>query len=92
MKTTMKQQFDAIKNEYNDVLLLFRVGGVYEAYYDDAKDVAMILGITLTTSSRRVDESGTEVSLAYFPFNYLDDFLPRIVRAGRRVAICDSIL
>ncbi len=83
--TPIFTQWHNIKNTYPDALLLFRVGEFYEAYYQDAKDVCNITGITLTHHAK----AGFE--MCGFPFHALDNYLPRLVRAGRRVAICDQL-
>ena len=89
--TPMMKQFSNIKAQYPDALLLFRCGDFYETYLDDAVKASKILGITLT---RRSSVSGTAASMmemAGFPFHALDTYLPKLVRAGLRVAICDQL-
>lgn len=76
----MKQYFD-IKNSHQDALLLFRCGDFYETYEDDAVSASKILGITLTKSREWK-------RLAAFPLYDLDTYLPKLIRAGRKVAIC----
>lgn len=83
MDETIKKQFDELKAEKPDVLLLFRVGDFYETYEDDAVTVSDVLGITLTK------RGGTR--MAGFPHHALDTYLPKLVRAGQRVAICDQL-
>ena len=83
----MKQYFD-IKGKHPDAILLFRVGDFYETFSQDAIDAAEILGITLT---RRANGSAQYVELAGFPHHALDTYLPKLVRAGKRVAICDQL-
>jgi len=83
----MKQYF-AIKAKYPDALLLFRVGDFYETFGEDAIKTSGILGIVLT---RRANGSGTFVELAGFPHHALDTYLPKLVKAGQRVAICDQL-
>ena len=87
-KLSILQQYRNIKEKHTDAILLFRVGDFYEAYCEDAIDVAQILGITLT---KRVNLNGKkkEIPLAGFPHHVLDTYLPKIVRAGRRVVICE---
>ena len=80
----MKQWRD-IKAQYPDALLLFRVGDFYEAYNEDAEDATKILGITLC----RRGKAG--FNFCGFPFHALDTYLPKLVRAGKRVAICDQL-
>lgn len=84
----MKQFLD-LKAKHPDAMLLFRRGDFYETYQQDAVDAADILGITLTHSNGR--GSALERSMAGFPYHALDSYLPKLIRAGRRVAICDDI-
>lgn len=86
--TPMMQQFNDIKEEYPDVVLLFRCGDFYETYMDDAVRASEILGITLT---RRSNKNADSVQMAGFPHHALDTYLPKIVRRGLRVAICDQL-
>jgi DNA mismatch repair protein MutS len=83
----MKQYFD-IKSKHPDAILLFRVGDFYEMYGDDAVTGSGILGIVQT---RRSNASSTAVAMAGFPHHALDVYLPKLVRAGKRVAICDQL-
>ncbi|MDR1369796.1 MAG: DNA mismatch repair protein MutS [Dysgonamonadaceae bacterium] len=83
----MKQYFD-IKSKHPDAILLFRVGDFYETFSEDAISASEILGITLT---RRANGAAQTVELAGFPHHALDTYLPKLVRAGRRVAICDQL-
>lgn len=83
----MKQYFE-IKSKHPDAILLFRVGDFYETFSEDAIIAAEILGITLT---RRANGSAQFVELAGFPHHALDTYLPKLVRAGKRVAICDQL-
>ncbi|WP_185154636.1 DNA mismatch repair protein MutS [Dysgonomonas sp. 511] len=83
----MKQYFE-IKGKHPDAILLFRVGDFYETFLQDAIDTSEILGITLT---RRANGSAQSVELAGFPHHALDTYLPKLVRAGKRVAICDQL-
>ncbi|MDR1090478.1 MAG: DNA mismatch repair protein MutS [Prevotella sp.] len=83
----MKQYFE-IKSKHPDAILLFRVGDFYETFSQDAIDAAEILGITLT---RRGNGTAQFVELAGFPHHALDTYLPKLVRAGKRVAICDQL-
>lgn len=87
--TPMMQQFFKFKESHPDALLLFRCGDFYETYYDDAKDANRILGITLT--NRNNGGSGDVTPMAGFPHHALDTYLPKLIRAGRRVAICDQL-
>ena len=81
------KQYDDIKAQYPDTMLLFRCGDFYECYYEDAIKASEILGISLTHR----DNKGTTCHMAGFPFHALDIYLPKLVRAGLRVAICDDI-
>ncbi|HBG40773.1 MAG TPA: DNA mismatch repair protein MutS [Porphyromonadaceae bacterium] len=83
----MKQYFE-IKEKHPDAILLFRVGDFYETFSDDAIVASEILGITLT---KRANGSAQFVELAGFPHHALDTYLPKLVRAGKRVAICDQL-
>lgn len=82
------KQFYKIKSEYPDTILLFRVGDFYETFEDDAKIASKILGITLT---KRANGAAGDVPLAGFPFHAIDSYLPKLVRAGYRVAICEQM-
>lgn len=82
------KQYYAIKEKHPDAVLLFRVGDFYETFGDDAIKTAGILGITLT---RRANGAASFVELAGFPFHALDTYLPKLVRAGQRVAICEQL-
>ena len=83
----MKQYFD-IKSKHPDAILLFRVGDFYEMYGEDAVAGADILGIVQT---KRANGAAQYVEMAGFPHHALDTYLPKLVRAGRRVAICDQL-
>lgn len=82
------KQYNAIKTRYPDAMLLFRVGDFYETFGEDAKKAAGVLGITLT---KRGAGSETETALAGFPHHSLNTYLPKLVKAGMRVAICDQL-
>lgn len=82
------KQYYAIKDKHPDAILLFRVGDFYETFGEDAIRAAEILGITLT---RRANGSASYVELAGFPYHALDTYLPKLVRAGQRVAICEQL-
>lgn len=86
--TPLMKQYNAIKAKYPDALLLFRVGDFYETFGEDAIKASEILGIILT---RRANGSAQYVELAGFPHHSLDTYLPKLVRAGYRVAICDQL-
>ncbi len=87
-ETPLMKQYNAIKAKYPDALLLFRVGDFYETFGEDAVKASGILGIVLT---RRANGAATYVELAGFPHHSLDLYLPRLVKAGLRVAICDQL-
>lgn len=87
-ETPMMKQYIEIKTKHPDAILLFRVGDFYETFSDDAIVAAEILGITLT---RRANGTAQFVELAGFPHHALDTYLPKLVRAGKRVAICDQL-
>ena len=86
--TPLMQQYNAIKIKYPGALLLFRVGDFYETFGEDAIKAAQILGIVLT---KRGNGSESETALAGFPHHSLETYLPKLVRAGQRVAICDQL-
>lgn len=88
VETPMMKQYNEIKAKHPDAVLLFRVGDFYETFSDDAIAASEILGITLT---RRANGAASFVELAGFPHHALDTYLPKLVRAGRRVAICDQL-
>ena len=88
VETPLMKQYFEIKTKHPDAILLFRVGDFYETFSDDAIVAAEILGITLT---RRANGSAQFVELAGFPHHALDTYLPKLVRAGKRVAICDQL-
>ncbi len=87
-ETPLMKQYNAIKAKYPDALLLFRVGDFYETFGQDAVSTSEILGIVLT---RRANGAAAYVELAGFPHHALDTYLPKLVRAGHRVAICDQL-
>lgn len=86
--TPLMKQYNAIKAKYPDAMLLFRVGDFYETFGEDAKKAAQVLGIILT---KRGAGSETETALAGFPHHSLNTYLPKLVKAGMRVAICDQL-
>ena len=87
-ETPLMKQYNEIKNKYPDACLLFRVGDFYETFGEDAVRAAGILGITLT---KRGAGSETETALAGFPHHSINTYLPKLVKAGLRVAICDQL-
>ncbi len=86
--TPMMRQFFSMKEKHPDALMLFRCGDFYETYCDDAIEASKILGITLT---RRNNGAAAGDEMAGFPHHALDTFLPKLIRAGKRVAICDQL-
>ena len=80
-------QYNKIKTEYPGALLLFRVGDFYETFGEDAVIAAKVLGIVLTSRNN----GGSKIELAGFPHHSLETYLPKLVRAGYRVAICDQL-
>jgi DNA mismatch repair protein MutS len=87
-ETPLMKQYNSIKAKHPDAILLFRVGDFYETFAEDAIKASGILGITLT---RRANGSASFVELAGFPHHSIDIYLPKLVRAGQRVAICDQL-
>lgn len=87
-ETPLMQQYNSIKTKYPGTLLLFRVGDFYETFGEDAIKASSILGIVLT---KRGNGSESETALAGFPHHSLETYLPKLVRAGQRVAICDQL-
>ena len=81
----MIETFKMLKEKHPDAVILFRVGDFYETYLDDAKKIAEVLGLTLTRQAK------TKMDLTGFPYHALDTYLPKLIRAGLRVAICDDI-
>ncbi len=88
VETPLMKQFNRIKSQHPDAILLFRVGDFYETFGEDAIKSAEILGITLT---RRANGKASFVELAGFPYHAIDTYLPKLVRAGQRVAICEQL-
>ncbi|MFN3916953.1 MAG: DNA mismatch repair protein MutS [Flavobacteriales bacterium] len=86
-ETPLIKQYNQIKGKYPDALMLFRVGDFYETFGKDAITTARILGITLTSRNN----GGSKIELAGFPHHSLDTYLPKLVRSGQRVAICDQL-
>ena len=89
--TPMMKQFRDIKTQYPDAMLLFRCGDFYETYAEDAVKASKILNITLTHRSNSGSNAAQALEMAGFPFHALDTYLPKLVRAGLRVAICDQL-
>lgn len=89
-ETPMMEQFRKIKEQYPDAMLLFRCGDFYETYCEDAVRASKVLNITLTHRSNGAS-GAAPIDMAGFPFHALDNYLPKLVRAGMRVAICDQL-
>jgi DNA mismatch repair protein MutS len=87
-ETPLMRQYYAIKKKYPNTILLFRVGDFYETFGEDAIQASRILGITLT---KRSNGAASEVELAGFPHHALDNYLPKLIKAGKRVAVCDQL-
>ena len=81
----MIETFKMLKEKHPDAVILFRVGDFYETYFEDAKKLSEVLGVTLTRQAK------TEMDLTGFPYHALDTYLPKLIRVGLRVAICDDI-
>lgn len=88
VETPLMKQYNQIKQKHPDAILLFRVGDFYETFSEDAILTSKILGITLT---RRANGAASFIELAGFPYHSLDTYLPKLVRAGQRVAICEQL-
>ena len=86
--TPMMKQFLDLKAKHPDAVMLFRCGDFYETYSTDAVVASEILGITLT---KRANGKGKTIEMAGFPHHALDTYLPKLIRAGKRVAICDQL-
>ena len=87
-ETPLMKQYNEIKSKHPDAILFFRVGDFYETFGSDAVTTSKTLGITLT---KRANGAASEIALAGFPHHALDNYLPRMVKAGFRVAICDQL-
>lgn len=81
----MIETFKMLKEKHSDALILFRVGDFYETYCEDAQKASEVLGVTLTKNKKE------DIFIAGFPYSALDTYLPKLIRAGLRVAICDDI-
>ena len=86
--TPVMKQFIDIKTKYKDAIVLFRMGDFYETFLEDAIITSKILGIVLT---KRANGQAADVDLAGFPYHALDNYLPKLVKAGHRVAICEQV-
>ena len=87
-KTPLMVQYDEIKSNYADSILLFRMGDFYETFGQDATLTSEILGIVLT---KRSNGKASDVNLAGFPYHSLDNYLPKLIKAGHKVAVCEQI-
>ena len=87
-ETPMMKQFFSVKAEHPEALLLFRCGDFYETYGDDAVTASKVLGLVLTKRSNAAPDA---IAMAGFPHHSLDIYLPRLVRAGYKVAVCDQL-
>lgn len=85
MTQEIQKQYNELKAKHPNALLLFRCGDFYECYNEDAVTCSKVLGITLTV------RTADKVKMAGFPYHALDVYLPKLIRAGRRVAICDPL-
>src|SRR3989337_4371404 len=88
MSTPLMRQYQQVKAKYPDTILLFRMGDFFETFEDDAKITSKVLGITLT---RRGNGAAGEVPLAGFPHHALESYLPKLLKAGYRVAVCEQL-
>ena len=86
--TPVMKQFFEVKVHYSDAIVLFRMGDFYETFLEDAVITSKILGIVLT---KRANGKAADVDLAGFPYHSLDNYLPKLVQAGYRVAICEQV-
>ncbi len=88
VNTRILRQYNELKEQHPDARLLFRCGDFYESYMEDAKRVSEILGITLTKDDRNKEQP---LLIAGFPYYNLDIYLPKLIRAGERICICDQL-
>ena len=91
MNEKVLKQFYELKSNHPDAILLFRTDDFYEAYQEDAEEASKILDIELTKSTIQKDSDDNTIELISFPFYALDTYLPKLIRAGQRVAICEQI-
>merc|ERR1711879_1039099 len=87
-QTPLMAQYYKVKEQNPDTVLLFRVGDFFETFEDDAKTASKVLGITLT---KRSNGAAGDTPLAGFPHHAIDTYLPKLVRAGYRVAVCEQV-
>ena len=92
-KPSIMEQYNELKEKHPEAVLLFRIGDFYEAYDEDATKIGEILGVTVTRKFNSKDKGsdGHALKLAGFPYHALDTYLPKLIRAGERVAICDHL-
>jgi DNA mismatch repair protein MutS len=88
MSTPLMRQYQQVKAKYPDTILLFRMGDFFETFEEDARTTSRVLGITLT---RRGNGAAGEVPLAGFPHHALETYLPKLLKAGYRVAVCEQL-
>jgi DNA mismatch repair protein MutS len=86
--TPLMMQYQTIKSEYQDCLVLFQVGDFYELFYDDAKTAASFLGIALT---KRGKSQGTDIPLCGVPLHTIDHYITKLVKGGFKIALCDQL-
>src|SRR5512136_1316727 len=86
--TPLMEQYRQIKSQYQDTILLYRMGDFYETFYEDAQLISRLLGIALT---KRAHGKSAQVPLAGFPYHALDNYMYKLVKAGQRVAICEQV-
>jgi DNA mismatch repair protein MutS len=86
--TPLMEQYLSIKAQYQDMILLYRMGDFYETFFDDARIISRVLGIALT---KRSHGKTADVPLAGFPYHALDNYLPKLIQAGHRVAVCEQV-
>ena len=88
-KKDLITSFNELKRMHPDAILLYRVGDFYESYFNDAYTLSKILGVTLVKYLTIKDKNGSPIPTVGFPYHALDTYLPKIIRAGKRLAICD---
>ena len=88
VQTPLMKQYFSVKAQYPDALLLFRVGDFYETFGEDARIASKVLGIVLT---KRANGYASSVDLAGFPHHAIDTYLPKLVKGGYKVAVCDQL-
>lgn len=93
IKTPIMEQYKELKEKHPEAVILFRIGDFYEAYDEDASKIGEILGVTVTRrlNSKEKGSDGHALKLAGFPHHALDTYLPKLIKAGERVAVCDHL-